>query len=409
MNQGNQWWYADKDKKHGPVTETELQRLLQQGKISTKTLVWAEGNDNWEALGEVEALQGLIPMVPPPIPPKPPLDPLTLPMANRWPRFFARIFDVWWELMLVSFAVAWVLGRTSPGFVEWIQKPQSNTLYGLMCLPAAFLLDAVIYRLFGNTPGKAILGLRVSSFRAEALSFNRYFKRNMGVWGNGLAVGFPLLNLFAMASQSRRIGRGAPASYDVATADCVRASPAGWFRKSMFATLFLGLLVTMGVLMQSQKSEEVKYLEATTKPPYEWLNPITQHSVTIDNRWALVAPPAPNNGGVVQMFSEASDHAVVVLGVETVPSVNIQQYAKAYAKSNSGTIVLDDEGNFIENATQPTWIVSGHAVADSNNRFLMTVYQIDDKFWRISSIQVLPYEYSKPLVEDMYKTLRASF
>lgn len=54
-----QWWYADKNKKIGPVEMDELRRLLQNGKISLSTIVWQEGMTTWQPLGEVEPLRAL--------------------------------------------------------------------------------------------------------------------------------------------------------------------------------------------------------------------------------------------------------------------------------------------------------------------------------------------------------------
>jgi hypothetical protein len=37
------WWYANKDKKSGPVPIDELKLLYQTGKINAQTMLWHEG------------------------------------------------------------------------------------------------------------------------------------------------------------------------------------------------------------------------------------------------------------------------------------------------------------------------------------------------------------------------------
>lgn len=252
------WWYAEKDKKTGPLEQGDLARLIQSGTIGPRTMLWKEDMDSWLPLDEIKELQTLKAAVPPPLPPKVSADPLTYPMASRWPRFFARIFDVWWEILLVSFALGAVLGRYSAGFVEWINGPGAGQLFAIMCLPIALILDTGIYRLIGNTPGKALLGLKVGLLNASPLSFGQYLGRNLSIWLKGLAIGLPLINLFTMAYQSGRLGKGQQASYDESTGYRVRAKPIGWARKTSFGVAFLGLFAVMAVLNSMEQPHSVK-------------------------------------------------------------------------------------------------------------------------------------------------------
>ena len=173
------WWYADENKKIGPVEVDEIKRLLQTGKIGSKTMLWHEGIENWQPLDQVNELNGLKAAVPPPLPPKTEEDPLSYPFATRWPRFFARTFDVWWEILVVSFVFGSVLGRYSAGFVEWINGPGASSLFGILCLPIALSLDAFLNWIAGNTPGKYLLGLRVTTSDGKSLRFVQHLSRNL--------------------------------------------------------------------------------------------------------------------------------------------------------------------------------------------------------------------------------------
>ena len=44
-------FYADGNKKVGPIGKAELQSLIKAKKITAKTLVWQPGMDNWKELG----------------------------------------------------------------------------------------------------------------------------------------------------------------------------------------------------------------------------------------------------------------------------------------------------------------------------------------------------------------------
>lgn len=220
-------------------------------------MLWHEGMDAWRPLCEVEELNGLKAVVPPPLPPKADPAPLSYPLATRWPRFFARIFDVWWETLLIVLILGTVLGRYSASFVEWINGPGASQLFGILCLPIALILDALLYRVVGNTPGKALLGLKVGTLDGKSLSLTQYFNRNFSMWASGLAFGFPLINLFTMANQSGRLGKGQQASYDEPTGFQVRSKPSGWGRKTAFGFAFAGLFVVMAVLNTMEQTSAI--------------------------------------------------------------------------------------------------------------------------------------------------------
>src|SRR5213594_1867416 len=48
------WYYAEAGKQAGPITEEELLRLADSGRIQADTLVWHEGLANWQVYGYVK-------------------------------------------------------------------------------------------------------------------------------------------------------------------------------------------------------------------------------------------------------------------------------------------------------------------------------------------------------------------
>jgi hypothetical protein len=62
------WYFAQHGSQQGPVSLEEIQALIDKGTITSATLVWKRGMDNWLAIAETE-LKDLLPDdVPPPIP-----------------------------------------------------------------------------------------------------------------------------------------------------------------------------------------------------------------------------------------------------------------------------------------------------------------------------------------------------
>ncbi|MFO7606203.1 MAG: GYF domain-containing protein [Desulfurivibrionaceae bacterium] len=52
IRKGN-WYYAEGDRKKGPIKQQEFERLLAAGDIVPETLVWRKGMNDWQPLAEV--------------------------------------------------------------------------------------------------------------------------------------------------------------------------------------------------------------------------------------------------------------------------------------------------------------------------------------------------------------------
>jgi uncharacterized RDD family membrane protein YckC len=398
------WWYVEKDEKTGPVEKDELRKLLQAGRIGPKTMLWQEGMETWRPLDEVDELNDLEVVAPPLLPLKTNPDPLSYPLATRWPRFFARIFDVWWEILLVSVVLGAVLGRYSAGFVEWINGPGASQLLGILCLPIALILDAFLYRVAGNTPGKALLGLKVGTLDGKPLSLTQYINRNFAMWASGLALGLPLVNLFTMANQSRRLGKGQQASYDEPTGFRVRSRPSSWVYKITFGVTFAGIFFVMALLNSMEQTAQRDALLSTVQEYYSWENPLTGLNAKIESRWRHSAEPT-DDGQQAYMFSERADRAVIILGVERAPGYTLDDYVRAFQKGTAANMRFSDGGRFFEREGRHIWQGFGSMVDSSSNRLNVQVIQFGSSFWRVVTIQTMPYDYSDDLVKKLQAVL----
>ncbi|QQG66426.1 DnaJ domain-containing protein [Desulfobulbus oligotrophicus] len=189
--------------------------------------------------------------------------------APRWSRFFARIFDLWLEVLVVSLVVGLVAGYIFPSFWAWLEKPGADAVLGIITMPVALVLDAVIFSIFGNTPGKAILGLRILTKDGQVLSFAQYLQRNLSVWVYGLGLGIPIVNLFTMAAQGNRLKKGMPTKYDEQSGYTVQTGDTTWIRRSVFGVSVISLLFLISIFNTIKKgNKEYRHdesLETTTQ------------------------------------------------------------------------------------------------------------------------------------------------
>ena len=115
-------------------------------------------------------------------------------------------------------------------------------------LLAVFVVDSVTYSIFGNTPGKALLGIKVRKPDGCKYLAEEYFVRNLSVWWSGLALGIPILNLVAMFIQCRRLKRDGFASYDLAKKGEVLVEGSSSFKTFVFVLGVIVLAVSNSIL-----------------------------------------------------------------------------------------------------------------------------------------------------------------
>ena len=279
------WWYARMDERVGPVDTDALKTCLQAGVIDADSLVWKEGFAEWAPIRDVDELTPLLRSVPPPLPgpaaqsvrPAPvamsdideaalppasgatrerestagattPAADVTAPRTGRWRRYWARMFDIWWESILVTGVLLAVLVAWSPAGGKVPGDYLSPYVLGVAVLPLALLLDVAVFGVFGNTPGKALLGLHVTDEQGSALRTGQYFGRNVGVWMSGLCLGLPLASFFSLVYQAHNVGKTGHTSYDEATGYQVLRARTGVFKPALFVFLAGCVIVVAGIL-----------------------------------------------------------------------------------------------------------------------------------------------------------------
>lgn len=399
------WWYLRDDERIGPVSTAALQHLYQQALVDARTLVWQEGMAAWLPLGQVAALDAAMHAVPPPAPVT--ADAVLrqeLPMAGRWRRFFARLFDLGWECLLVALAAGFLLDAVSAGFVAWTNLPGWDEAFVLLSLPFALALDALCYAAFGNTPGKALLGLQLTSIRGERLTLAACLIRNLRLWASGLGLGIPVVSLFTLARQSGRLHKGMQASYDEEAGDRVHARPIGRGRRAAFGTAFGAFALLLGASWLAGLEDDIERAGVAAQKFYVWNNPDTGEDVLVDARWEF-ASQTNAYGTRMFVFTERTDHAQAIFGPEDAPGMSLSKYVDGFLYNMDATMRFDDRGRFAEREELPVWEGRGTMPGRPGSVLLVRILQIDDTFWRFIVVQEPPVDYSSPLVDFLEQAL----
>lgn len=190
----------------GPYQPFRLREMLEEGTLTPLDVVWHEGMENWQALGDTESLRGVLrkeetttvlpelaedaPPVPRRVPEELTLEVLRARRALAWRRFFARQIDIMLGIAVVVPAAA---------ALQWTDYWSALVPDGwaMLLAPAAvwIVLEALQLHLLGWTPGRLVLGLRVESKDGGRVSLWQGLKRSALVWAGGLAFGLRLGHL----------------------------------------------------------------------------------------------------------------------------------------------------------------------------------------------------------------------
>ena len=164
-----------------------------------------------------------------------------------------------------------------------IQDPTNSALFALLVVPFAFFLDALLVSIFGNSVGKAILGVQVSRTTGEALTFWPYAKRNLSVWAYGLGLCIPFFGIFTMISQARWLKKNGVTGYDVGRyrVDAVKLTPL----RSISAALVI--LPLFGTVIYFTVQEQIDRRAFETG--HGWTNPVTFAEVQVPAGWSFYA------------------------------------------------------------------------------------------------------------------------
>ena len=176
-----------------------------------------------------------------------PTEPTT---AGAWRRFLARIFDIEFTSTLLLILLL-IIGAFFPLVENIIARLSSIQMIfiALLFRAVSFPVDTVVHKIFGNTLGKQLLGIRVVNKDNTPLSLGTYLKRNFAVYIKGLWFYIPLLCLIPMLKEAQRILHNLPSSYDENLECQVIASPLKWWKVLIFSifVLIYIVIIFMGV------------------------------------------------------------------------------------------------------------------------------------------------------------------
>jgi uncharacterized RDD family membrane protein YckC len=249
-------WIIRDGEKVGPIQDYEVRRKIETGELTRDVPAWHEGLATWRPLVEIPLFKDEFDWVHlgdlsadplldeeraalrPPRPGGPPPLPAAQVLGRR---FWARWLDIhcylaiWWLTM-------WASGRDIEGMLT------NLLLLGLQLVPW-FIAESILLHRFGTTPGKWLLGLRVTNVDGSPLTLAAATLRSFRILIVGIGFGWAPLALLYHAFNFFLIKRLGNPLWDHAGGHRVRAEPlVGWRIITVILLLFLAIQLQWAVV-----------------------------------------------------------------------------------------------------------------------------------------------------------------
>lgn len=157
-------------------------------------------------------------------------------------------------MSLWGLALGFTVGYVFPTFAsQEMFQDGGEGLLGAMLLPFSLAIDAIILAAFGNTPGRALAGIRVEKVARHRLDAVTALSRNARVWFFGMAIGFPLFALVAYARHYSNLKSGGQTSWDTMLETRVHNVNGSARRTALTAVLWLALIAIPTVFVAAQE------------------------------------------------------------------------------------------------------------------------------------------------------------
>lgn len=232
------WYYVDKrGDRQGPISREELVALRQADVVTGYTQVWTSTLSDWQsyrvAFNEPATTVAL----------GPGLDTT----AHPWRRYFAKMIDVWVMGLPPLFIIALIIAVIAPEASEGFERLVDNSFVALIVVFGCWLFwEALLLSLFGSTPGRLLLGLKVRDARSGArLSFGTALTRGVLVLVQGMAVGVPIIALVTHICAYNRLTSTNTTLWDASSDSIVGAQPFGALRTALVTVIVASLMILM--------------------------------------------------------------------------------------------------------------------------------------------------------------------
>jgi len=310
-----------------------------------------------------------------------------------WRRFFARTIDF---QLLGLFAQ---LGLTFAYPLIQIRAPNMGIYFSpnftCVSLLIALSLEVFVMAFLGNTPGKAVLGIRVRNRDGAPPTFAELTDRAIQLWLQGFGLGICLFTLCTYFWQFDRLAKGKCASYDEPRGFQVQLRPLTTAR--VLGAVGLFVLIPIVFAMTDVLPG------ALPGPLVNWTNPVTKRTTQIDSRWQFTTTTQGEH--TVYRFESHRGKAAVSLICTPIPGTDLVTCAALLQKELEKEFRLLDGGRMERRDGLRVWRIAGRSRSISNIRCEIQLAQVGSKLYHLETRTTVARELVVPSLEELETAL----
>jgi len=208
------WHYDSGNRPRGPYTESEIAGRIAEGEVTGQTLVWAHTMEDWLPAATVGPFKAHFtrgePLHDDPTVPAGPGF-VYVSQMQPWARYFARHLD-YATFVFVAIVVSMLTFSSIRGILT-MTVGQMIIAVILLTLIWAFV-EAALVSTYGTTPGKYLLGVRVTDSEGLKPGLAQSLRRSLRVWAMGMGMALPVVGLVTQALGYRALKRHGVAPWD---------------------------------------------------------------------------------------------------------------------------------------------------------------------------------------------------
>jgi len=157
---------------------------------------------------------------------------------HPWLRWLARVVD----MTITAFVLGMVVGIVAPSSTML----DSGLGASIVVLLVWMVAEPFVLTHFENTPGKALLNIKLRTADGRSLKLDQAFQRSARVWFFGLGAGLPIVSLITLIVAYNKLTREGITSWDRAGEFSVTHGPIGTGRMVAIG-LFIGFYFLINI------------------------------------------------------------------------------------------------------------------------------------------------------------------
>jgi uncharacterized RDD family membrane protein YckC len=238
-------WIIRDGEKTGPVHDFEVRRKILSGDFTAETHAWHEGLDGWKPLSEIDLFRREFEEPPAAVETEPTLVTPGPPPLPQKPAYARRFWARWFDLTLYG-GIWWICMWAARQNVE---AALLNPWIMFLQFVPWFVIEALLIHHIGTTPGKWLLGLRVTNLDGSRLDLAASTRRALRVMFTGVGFGWGLLAVFCQTLSYVTAKRLGTTLWDHTGGHRVLSASLNPFRVVALVFLFFGAIQLQAIVL----------------------------------------------------------------------------------------------------------------------------------------------------------------